>query len=119
MSPSNDGNHRRGRVPYGSGKRAPWQPGDEQDTYTRMQLIRFDNRFRTRLLRAFQKGLENRESAASLCAPPATDNAPLRILAAQRRASRYRTPPLRFRDQIIAHGGAGYDSFPILGVPPR
>jgi hypothetical protein len=55
----------RGRPPYNNSKTAPSEPGDEEFTYTRTQLVRFDNRFRARLLRAFQKGLESRESAAN------------------------------------------------------
>jgi hypothetical protein len=55
----------RGRPPHKNSKAAPPEPGDEQSTYTRTQLIRFDNRFRSRLLRAFRKGLESRESAAN------------------------------------------------------
>src|SRR5262245_29931350 len=85
-----DADTRRGRRPYGSSRRVPFQPGDEQLTYTREQLMQFDSRFRARLLHAFQNGLESRESAASLCAPPATDNEPFHILTAHRRASRYR-----------------------------
>jgi hypothetical protein len=59
-----DADTRRGRKPYTNGKRTPFQPGDEQATYTHAQLIRMDNRFRARLLRAFKRGEENRESAA-------------------------------------------------------
>jgi len=55
----------RGRPPHKNSKAALPEPGDEQPTYTRAQLVRFDNRFRTRLLRAFRKGLESRESAAN------------------------------------------------------
>jgi len=68
----------------------PFEPGDEQATYTREQLVQFDNRFRARLLQAFQDGLESRESAAGLCVPLTTDNEPFHILTAYRRASRYR-----------------------------
>ena len=55
----------RGRPPHKNSKAALPEPGDEQPTYTRTQLIRFDKRFRSRLLRAFRKGLESRESAAN------------------------------------------------------
>ena len=37
----------------------------ELATYTHAQLVRFDNRFRRRLLHAFQRGLEHKESAAA------------------------------------------------------
>jgi hypothetical protein len=46
----------RGRPPHKNSKAALPEPGDEQDAYTRAQLLRFDNRFRARLLRAFQRG---------------------------------------------------------------
>jgi hypothetical protein len=36
----------------------------EQATYTHAQLIRMDNRFRARLVRAFKRGEESRASAA-------------------------------------------------------
>jgi hypothetical protein len=88
--PMSDADTRRGRRPYGSSRHVPFQPGDEQATYTREQLVQFDSRFRARLLRAFQDGLESRRSAAGLCVPPATDNEPFHILTAHRRASRYR-----------------------------
>ena len=78
---------RRGRPPHKNSKAALPEPGDEQDTYTHALLIRFDNRFRVRLLRAFQKGLESRESAAG--AAYVVDDVPLSTLAARRRASRY------------------------------
>ena len=55
----------RGRPPYNNSKAALPEPGDELATYTHAQLVEFDNRFRARLLRAFQKGLESRESAAN------------------------------------------------------
>src|SRR5262245_51870139 len=85
-----DADARRGRKPYGSSRREPFEPGDEQATYTREQLLQFDDRFRARLLHAFQDGLESRESAAGLCVSAATDNEPFHILTAYRRASRYR-----------------------------
>ena len=44
---------------------APPQPGDEQGAYTHAQLIRMDNRFRARLLRAFERGKENRQAATA------------------------------------------------------
>jgi hypothetical protein len=55
----------RGRPPHKNSRAALPEPGDEQPTYTRAQLIRFDNRFRIRLLRAFRHGLEHPESAAN------------------------------------------------------
>jgi hypothetical protein len=85
-----DADTRRGRRPYGSSRHAPFQPGDEQATYTSEQLVQFDNRFRARLLHAFQNGLESWESAAGLYVPLATDNEPFHILTAYRHASRYR-----------------------------
>jgi hypothetical protein len=42
------------------------EPGDEQGAYAHAELVRMDNRFRDRLLRAFERGLENRESASRL-----------------------------------------------------
>ena len=81
----------RGRPPHrNTGKAALSKPGDEQPTYSHTQLIRFNNRFRARLLQAFRRGLESRESAASLCFPLAADNEPFHILTACRRAHRYR-----------------------------
>jgi hypothetical protein len=62
----------RGRPPYRYDRTAPFEPGDELPTYTHEQLVRFDNRFRARLLHAFRRGLESRENAAGLCVPPAT-----------------------------------------------
>jgi hypothetical protein len=45
--------------------RTPYEPGDErQGEWSCEQLRRMDNRFRARLLRAFKRGEENRESAA-------------------------------------------------------
>jgi hypothetical protein len=52
----------RGRPPHS--KVALPEPGDEQATYTHTQLIRMDNRFRARLIRAFKRGKESRASAA-------------------------------------------------------
>src|SRR5262249_61852288 len=71
----------RGRPPHrNTSKGALSEPGDEQNTYTHAQLIRFDNRFRRRLLHASRRGLESRESAAGLQVAPATDNVPVCIL---------------------------------------
>jgi hypothetical protein len=56
----------RGRPPHRTNsKHATYEPGDELATYTHAQLVRFDNRFRRRLLHAFQRGLEHKESAAA------------------------------------------------------
>jgi hypothetical protein len=64
----------RGRPPY------RWHGGrDEQFTYTRKQLIRMDNRFRARLVRAFKRGEENRESAAQAYAIPSRSLAELLV----------------------------------------
>src|SRR6516165_9506457 len=38
-----------GRPPHKHSKAVPPKPGDEQGAYTRAQLVRFDNRFRSRL----------------------------------------------------------------------
>jgi hypothetical protein len=54
-----------GRPPYMHHKNALPEPGDEQGAYTHAQLVRFDNRFRARLLRAFERGKERREAAAN------------------------------------------------------
>jgi hypothetical protein len=65
MSAGN-GTRNRGRPPYLAGKRTPWQPGDEQvGDWSHSQLLRMDNRFRARLLRAFKRGKENRQAAAA------------------------------------------------------
>jgi hypothetical protein len=42
------------------------EPGDEQGAYSREQLIRMDHRFRTRLLRAFERGHESRTAATAM-----------------------------------------------------
>ena len=60
----------RGRPPYRHNKTALPEPGDEQGAYTHAQLLRFDNRFRARLLRAFKRGKERREAAANRIALP-------------------------------------------------
>jgi hypothetical protein len=65
-----DAGTRRGRKPYTNGKHTPFQPGDEQNAYTLAELRRMDNRFRARLLRAFKRGKESRESAAHAYAIP-------------------------------------------------
>ena len=60
---------RRGRKPYaGIVKTSVSEPGDErQGDYSREQLVRFDNRFRARLLlRAIETGAESREAAAAM-----------------------------------------------------
>jgi hypothetical protein len=54
-----------GRPPYQHSKAALPEPGDEQGAYSHTQLIQMDNRFRARLLRAFERGKERRESAAN------------------------------------------------------
>jgi hypothetical protein len=54
----------RGRPPHRHSKAELPKPGDEQATYTHAQLIRMDNRFRARFVRAFKRGGENRASAA-------------------------------------------------------
>src|SRR5262249_43383900 len=80
----------RGRPPHRNTRKAALpEPGDEQPTYSHTQLIRFNKRFRARLLQAFRRGLESRESAASSYIPPATSNEPFHVLTACRRAHRY------------------------------
>jgi hypothetical protein len=82
----------RGRPPHRSStskKVTPFEPDDWQPTYTRSQLIRFDNRFRARMLAAFRKGTESRVSAAGLRTVAVAGDTPFYILTAKRRANRY------------------------------
>jgi hypothetical protein len=44
--------------------------GDEAGPYAHSELVRMDNRFRTRLLRAFERGKESRQAAANRIANP-------------------------------------------------
>jgi hypothetical protein len=60
----------RGRPPHKNSRAALPEPGDEQGAYSHAQLIRMDNRFRARLLRAFKRGKENRQAAANRIAAP-------------------------------------------------
>jgi hypothetical protein len=54
----------RGRPPHS--KVALPEPGDEQHgDYSHARLVRMDNRFRARLLRAFKRGKESRQAAAN------------------------------------------------------
>jgi hypothetical protein len=46
------------------------EPGDEVGPYTYEELMRMDNRFRARLLRAFKRGKESRQAAAYRIAAP-------------------------------------------------
>jgi len=56
----------RGRPPHKNSKAALPMPGDEQyGDYSHAQLIRMGNRFRARVLRAFKRGKENRQTAAA------------------------------------------------------
>jgi hypothetical protein len=64
--PSHDRRWDRSTV---SGSAEP-EPGDEQWTYSRQQLVMMDNRFRARLLRAFKRGKESRQAAANQVAAP-------------------------------------------------
>jgi len=74
----------RGRPPHRTNsKHATYEPGDELATYTHAQLIRFDNRFRRRLLHAFERGLEHKESAAADVST--TIDTPASVLMARRR----------------------------------
>ena len=59
-----------GRPPHRHSKAELPKPGDEQSAYTHPQLVRFDNRFRARLLRAFKRGKESRQAAANQIAAP-------------------------------------------------
>ena len=60
-----------GRPPYQHSRMALPEPGDEQcGDYSHARLVRMDNRFRARLLRAFKRGKESREAAASRIAVP-------------------------------------------------
>jgi hypothetical protein len=59
----------RGRPPHKNSRAALPEPGDEQNAYTHAQLIRMDNRFRARLLRAFKRGKENRQAATATHTP--------------------------------------------------
>jgi|SRR6516164_9999010 len=63
---SSNGKRVRKSAPYVCGKHTPPQPGDEQvGDWSHSQLVRMDNRFRARLLRAFKRGKENRQAAAA------------------------------------------------------
>jgi len=65
MSKRNGKGRNRKPVPYVASKRTPWEPGDEVvGEYTRERLIKMDERFRARLLHAFEDGSEHRQSAA-------------------------------------------------------
>jgi len=64
--PSHDRRWDRSTV---SGSAEP-EPGDEQWTYSRQQLVMMDNRFRAPLLRAFKRGKESRQAAANQIAAP-------------------------------------------------
>jgi hypothetical protein len=46
------------------------EPGDEQWPYTHAELVRMDNKFRERLLRAFKRRKESRQAAANQIAAP-------------------------------------------------
>jgi hypothetical protein len=61
------GDLRRSRIVTGA---AEAEPGDEQWTYSREELIRMDRRFRARLLHAFERGKESRQAAANQIAAP-------------------------------------------------
>jgi hypothetical protein len=74
----------RGRPPHKNSKAALPMPGDEQvGGWSQAQLIRMDNRFRARLLRAFESGKENRQAAAAMYDANPTTTA---LSGAQRRA---------------------------------
>ena len=61
----------RGRPPYRHSKAALPKPGDEQcGDYSHARLVRMDNHFRARLLRAFKRGKESRQAAANQIAAP-------------------------------------------------
>src|SRR5262249_62247768 len=46
------------------------EPGDEQGPYAYAELVRMNNKFRARLLRAFKRGKESRQAAANQLAAP-------------------------------------------------
>ena len=49
---------------------APPLPGDERvGDWSHAQLVRMDNRFRARLLRAFRRGKENRQATTATYKP--------------------------------------------------
>jgi hypothetical protein len=55
-----------GRPPHKNSKVALPEPGDEQyGDYSHARLVRMDNRFRAPLLRAFDRGKDNRQAAAA------------------------------------------------------
>jgi hypothetical protein len=55
-----------GRPPHRHSKAELPKPGDEQcGDYSDARLVRMDNRFRARLLRAFRRGKESRQAAAN------------------------------------------------------
>jgi hypothetical protein len=61
----------RGRPPHKNSKAALPMPGDEQcGDYSHARLVRMDNRFRARLLRAFKRGKESCQAAANQIAAP-------------------------------------------------
>jgi hypothetical protein len=65
-----NGKRIRGPHPYLNGRRAEYQPGDEQGAYSREQLVAMNARFVERVERAFKNGSERRESAAINGAAP-------------------------------------------------
>jgi len=85
----------RGRPPYRQHSKAQEaQPGDEQFTYTRTQLVRMDNRFRARLQRAFERGKERQESAANQIRVVISAPRTLAPLCPDVWRALYRSPPL-------------------------
>jgi len=46
------------------------EPGDEQGPYEYAELVRMDQRFRARLLRAFERGTESRAAATARHSDP-------------------------------------------------
>jgi hypothetical protein len=68
---SSNGKRRHAASPAYVGKQTLSQPGDEQvGEWPRSRLIKMDNRFRARLLAAFERGKESREAAANRIPTP-------------------------------------------------
>jgi hypothetical protein len=85
----------RGRPPYRwHDKNMDAQPGDEQPPWTRKRLLRMDSRFQARLNRAFERGKENRRSAANQVCVIISAPRTLMPLCPEVWRALYRSPPL-------------------------
>ena len=78
---------RAGRPAHYATRKLKPEAGDEKPPYSETQLRRFDFRFRTRLLSAFERGLEHPESAAAQWPPAAINASPLSTWTARRRTA--------------------------------